>query len=145
MRLAYRLAAVLGWWALGLTAVAATPPSAPAPGKVRTYYVAADEVEWDYAPGGINKMMGAKFEGYAKTFTEKGPHRIGTVYRKAVYREYTDETFTHLKPRPPEWEHLGMLGPVLRAEVGAHRCPRERHSPYSSQRQLVERSTRGCP
>ena len=63
------------------------------PGRVRTYYIAADEVEWDYAPGGVNKMMGMKFEGYSKVFTERGPHRIGTVYRKALYREYTDDTF----------------------------------------------------
>jgi FtsP/CotA-like multicopper oxidase with cupredoxin domain len=86
--------------------------------RIRTYYVAADEVEWDYAPGGINKMMGMKFEGTSKVFTEQGPHRIGTVYRKALYREYTDATFTKLKPRAPEWEHTGILGPILRAEVG---------------------------
>ncbi len=85
---------------------------------VHTYYVAADEVEWNYTPLGVDKMMGMEFTGYAKVFTERGPHRIGTTYRKAIYREYTDETFTKLKPRPPEWEHLGMLGPVLRAEVG---------------------------
>ena len=88
------------------------------PGKMRTYYIAADEVDWDYAPGGVNKMMGMKFDGYSKVFTERGPHRIGTVYRKAIYREYTDETFTHLKARSPEWEHAGILGPILRAEVG---------------------------
>ena len=87
-------------------------------GKTRTYYIAADEVDWDYAPGGVNKMMGMKFEGYSTVFTERGPHRIGTVYRKAIYREYTDETFTHLKTRLPEWEHAGILGPILRAEVG---------------------------
>ncbi len=88
------------------------------PGKTRAYYIAADEVDWDYAPGGVNKMMGMKFEGYSTVFTERGPHRIGTVYRKAIYREYTDETFAHLKARSPEWEHAGILGPVLRAEVG---------------------------
>lgn len=88
------------------------------PGKTRTYYIAADEVDWDYAPGGVNKMMGMKFEGYSKTFVEKGPHRIGTVYRKAIYREYTDDTFTQLKPKAPEWLHTGILGPILRAEVG---------------------------
>ena len=49
--------------------------------RVRTYYVAADEVEWDYAPGAFNKMLGMKFEGNSKVFTERGPHRIGTVYR----------------------------------------------------------------
>ena len=85
--------------------------------KTRTYYIAADEVDWDYAPGGVNKMMGMKFEGYSKVFVEKGPHRIGTVYRKALYREYTDDTFTHLKPKAPEW-HIPDLGPILRAEVG---------------------------
>ncbi len=94
-------------------------PSVPAPqGKVHAYYVAADEVDWNYAPDGVNKMMGMKFEGYAKVFTEQGPHRIGTTYRKAIYREYTDETFARLKPRAPEWEHAGILGPILRAEVG---------------------------
>lgn len=91
---------------------------AQSPGRTRTYYIAADEVEWDYAPGGINKMMGTKFEGNSKIFTERGPHRIGTVYRKALYREYTDTTFTHLKPKAPEWVHTGILGPILRAEVG---------------------------
>ncbi len=88
------------------------------PGKTRIYYIAADEMDWDYAPGGMNKMMGMKFEGYSKVFTERGPHRIGTMYRKAIYREYADETFAHLKARSPEWEHAGILGPILRAEVG---------------------------
>jgi FtsP/CotA-like multicopper oxidase with cupredoxin domain len=86
--------------------------------KIRTYYIAADEVEWDYAPSGLNKVMGMKFEGYPLTFVEQGSHRIGKVYRKAVYREYTDESFSHLKPRAPEWEHAGILGPIIRAEVG---------------------------
>lgn len=89
-----------------------------APGKVRTYYVAADEVDWDYAPDGVNKMMGMKFDGYAATFMQRGPHSIGHVYRKAIYREYTDASFAMLKPRPPEWQYQGILGPVLRAEVG---------------------------
>ena len=102
-----------------LTTAQTLPNAAPqSPGKIRTYYVAADEVEWDYAPGGVNKMMGMKFDGYPNVFVERGPHRIGSVYHKAIYREYTDETFTQLKPRPAEWESNGLLGPVLRAEVG---------------------------
>jgi hephaestin len=106
--------AVVTFPAKGL-AQATQPDSAP---KVRTYYVAADEVEWNYAPGGVNKMMGMKFDGYSKVFVERGPHRIGSIYRKALYREYTDETFARLKPRPAEWESSGILGPILRAEVG---------------------------
>jgi manganese oxidase len=88
------------------------------PGKVRTYYVAAEEVDWDYAPDGINKMMNMKFDGYAATFMQRGAHSIGKVYRKAIYREYTDATFTKLKPRGSEEQYLGILGPILHAEVG---------------------------
>jgi FtsP/CotA-like multicopper oxidase with cupredoxin domain len=108
--------AVLGF---GVTPFCRARPAPDfASGKVRIYYVAADEVEWNYAPDGINKMMGMKFAGYPNVFVEQGPHRIGAVYRKAVYREYTDQTFSKLKPRAPEWEHTGILGPILRAEVG---------------------------
>ncbi|HLV87940.1 MAG TPA: multicopper oxidase domain-containing protein [Candidatus Sulfotelmatobacter sp.] len=103
-----------------LVAILALSPIllAQSSGKTRIYFIAADEVDWDYAPGGINKMMGMKFEGYSNTFIERGPHRIGTVYRKAIYREYKDETFAQLKPRPAEWATAGILGPILRAEVG---------------------------
>src|SRR5829696_9830761 len=92
---------------------------APAAGHVtRTYYIAADEVAWDYAPSGINEISGEPFGEQENVFVERGPDRIGKVYLKALYREYTDATFTTLKPRPAEWQHLGTLGPVIRAEVG---------------------------
>jgi hypothetical protein len=39
--------------AMTRAAAGVTEPSETKPGsRVRTYYVAADEVEWDYAPGG---------------------------------------------------------------------------------------------
>jgi FtsP/CotA-like multicopper oxidase with cupredoxin domain len=98
-----------------LVVCAATAPSA---GKTRTYYVAADEVNWDYAPSGRDEAMGMEFDAVARGFTETGPNHIGRVYKKAIYREYTDATFTHLKPRPPEEQYLGLVGPILRAEVG---------------------------
>lgn len=41
--------------------------------------------------------------------------KLGHVYKKAVLREFTDETFTVQKPRQP-W--MGILGPVLIGEVG---------------------------
>lgn len=84
----------------------------------RTYFIAADEVEWDYAPTGINQLTGEPFDSVAAVAVGTGPHRIGHVYRKALYREYSDATFTELKTRPPAWEHLGFLGPLIRAEVG---------------------------
>jgi FtsP/CotA-like multicopper oxidase with cupredoxin domain len=84
----------------------------------RTYYVAADEVAWDYAPSGSNQITGAPFGDTENTFVQNGPDRIGHVYRKAVYREYTDSKFNRLKPRGAAEQHLGILGPVIRAEVG---------------------------
>jgi hephaestin len=108
----------------GLAPLAATPaaPQAKneigATGRVRTYYVAAEEVEWDYAPLGIDMETGKAFAGAAAAYTQPGPNRIGHVYRKALYREYTDATFATRKPRPPQDEYLGLLGPILRAEVG---------------------------
>ncbi len=84
----------------------------------RTYYIAADEVAWDYAPSGMDLVAGQPFSEDAKFWVESGPQRIGRVYKKAVYREYTDLTFTVRKQRAPEWEHLGILGPLVRAEVG---------------------------
>src|SRR4029077_3888932 len=36
----------------------------------------------------------------------------------AIFREYTDETFTTERKRAKEWEHLGLMGPLIRAEVG---------------------------
>ncbi|HET7081707.1 MAG TPA: multicopper oxidase domain-containing protein [Chloroflexia bacterium] len=94
------------------------PEPLAAGGQVRTYYIAADEVEWDYAPLGYNWITGAAFDDVANVFVQQGPGRIGKVYRKALYREYTDATFTQPKLRTAEWQHLGMLGPVIRGEVG---------------------------
>src|SRR5262245_28567100 len=91
------------------------------PSQTRTYYIAADEVPWDYVAGGVDGIMGKPFKaiGYFKTpknpYTEK---EVSTQYRKVLYREYTDSTFQTLKPRPPEWEHLGFLGPLVRGVVG---------------------------
>ncbi len=87
-------------------------------GKTRIYYVAADEVQWDYAPTGRDEAMGMPFDSVAKGFTETSADHIGRIYKKAVYREYTDATFTTLKPRAPQDAYLGIVGPILYAQVG---------------------------
>jgi hephaestin len=61
---------------------------------------------------------GKPFEGVAAAYTQPGPNRIGRLYRKAIYREYTDGTFATRKTRAPQDEYLGLLGPIVRAEVG---------------------------
>lgn len=89
-------------------------------GQTRTYYIAADPVLWDFAPFGLNKISGQPFTDEEALFAEQDAEktRIGRHYNKVLYREYTDGSFATLKPRPPEWQHLGALGPLLRAEVG---------------------------
>ncbi len=82
------------------------------PGKLRTYYIAADEVQWNYLPTSPTYLLSGENE------IVRTPKAKSNTYLKAIYREYTDDTFTALKPRPPGWEHLGILGPLIRAEVG---------------------------
>lgn len=49
-------------------------------------------------------------------FTKNDPkNRIGRTYRKVVYRECEDNLCSSLKPHP---KYLGVLGPIIRAEVG---------------------------
>lgn len=41
--------------------------------------------------------------------------RIGSKYRKVIYRGFKDASYTKQKA-VPKWQ--GLLGPILRAEVG---------------------------
>lgn len=114
---------------LAATGIARTPANAQDPlldiykpalpgGRLRTYYIAAEEVDWNYAPLGRDEAMGHAFMDEHRIWVSRSPTTIGLVYRKALLFEYTDDTFSARKPRPPEWQHLGLLGPVIRAEVG---------------------------
>src|SRR5262245_18599663 len=69
-------------------------------GQLRTYYIAADTVLWDYAPDGMNDITGRPFTPEQQVFTQQGPNRIGHKYYKSLYRGYTDATFTHRIPTP---------------------------------------------
>ncbi|XP_063806721.1 ferroxidase HEPHL1-like [Pseudophryne corroboree] len=91
----------------------------------RNYFIAAEEVEWDYSPSRVWEFEkhnitdpSQEQESHGEIFVTSGENRIGSKYKKAVYREYTDGRFTVLKQRTPEEEHLGILGPIIRAEVG---------------------------
>jgi FtsP/CotA-like multicopper oxidase with cupredoxin domain len=86
-------------------------------GKTRTYFIAADTITWDYVPGARDEITGSPYADTA-FFGKAKPRPVSTSYRKVLYREYTDSTFRTLKPRPPQWAHLGFLGPLIRAVVG---------------------------
>src|SRR5262249_20779803 len=51
------------------------------------------------------------------TWMANGPDRIGRVYKKALYRGYTDDSFTTPLPVDPS---LGTMGPLMHAVVGDH-------------------------
>ncbi|KAG8184023.1 hypothetical protein JTE90_011521 [Oedothorax gibbosus] len=90
------------------------------PKKVREYFIAAIEVEWNYAPINRHIVDGSNLleNEESRVFVANGPDRIGRVYKKAVYREFTDATFSQMKPRGRADQHLDILGPFIRAEVG---------------------------
>ena len=87
-------------------------------GVTRTYYISADLVTWDYAPDGKNEMTGKPFDHVADTYVKTGPGRIGSRYLKCLYRGYSDSSFKHREVRAADEQYLGLLGPVIRAEVG---------------------------
>jgi hephaestin len=114
----YSRSAVHGLFLLALVPSRQAPrhPPTVAP-RTRTFYIAADNVTWDYVPGGRDEIAGRTYVDSA--FFAKGPPQaVSTMFHKVLYREYTDSSFTTLKPRLPEWEHLGFLGPAIHAVVG---------------------------
>jgi len=85
----------------------------------RVYFIAADEVTWDYAPSYPNNpITGELFTTDESVYLREAKGRIGRRYLKAIYREYTDASFVTLKPQGPKEGSLGILGPIIRAEVG---------------------------
>jgi len=59
--------------------------------------IAADEVEWNYTPLGYNKIYGRNFTGIDETSqTIQTNSTIGSKYWKALYREYSDSSFSSM-------------------------------------------------
>ena len=74
--------------------------------ETREYWIAAEKVEWNYAPSGQNLIrpaMGLDVWGKA------------LVYEKYRYIQYTDDTYT-TQVEQPVW--MGILGPQLHAVEG---------------------------
>jgi len=91
-----------------------TPSGFVFSGNIRRYYVAAEEVEWNYAPTGWDNWLGVPLN-ISPRAQAAGTTAHGTTWLKALYRGYTDATFTTKSLQPP-WQ--GTLGPTLRSEVG---------------------------
>ncbi|XP_044772343.1 coagulation factor V [Neomonachus schauinslandi] len=76
-------------------------------GNRKYYYIAAEEVSWDYSKFAQRK--------YDVEDIDDVPEN--TIYKKVVFRKYLDSTFTKRDPLGEYEEHLGILGPIIRAEV----------------------------
>ncbi|MEO6502331.1 MAG: multicopper oxidase domain-containing protein [Jatrophihabitantaceae bacterium] len=103
-------------WSSYWNSVAGT--SATTAGVTRRYFIRAEEVAWQYAPTRRNEITGQPFGDTENVFVATGPGRIGATYLKCLYRQYTDATFTTLIRRSGNDTSLGVLGPVIRAQVG---------------------------
>ncbi|XP_040469618.1 ceruloplasmin isoform X2 [Falco naumanni] len=88
--------------------------------RIRQYFIAAEEIIWNYGPSAVNHFTGQELitDSESRIFFEQSETRIGGSYKKAVYKEYTDGSFTEHKKSLTEEAHLGLLGPVIKAEVG---------------------------
>ncbi|XP_059002855.1 coagulation factor V [Mustela lutreola] len=72
-------------------------------GNRKYYYIAAEEISWDYSKFAQSEDI------------DDDPEN--TIYKKVVFRKYLDSTFTKRDPLGEYEEHLGILGPIIRAEV----------------------------
>ncbi|XP_068181094.1 coagulation factor VIII isoform X2 [Antennarius striatus] len=75
--------------------------------KTWEHYIAIEEVTWDYAPH--LKPTDSEFQS---RYFKPAPHHLEYKYKKAVYVEYTDASFTQRK-NPART----LLGPLLKGKV----------------------------
>lgn len=54
---------------------------------------------------------------FKRQYLSQSPTRIGGKYKKAVYTQYKDETFTEKSENKQRKNELGILGPVIRAQI----------------------------
>ncbi|KAJ2961005.1 hypothetical protein NQZ79_g3740 [Umbelopsis isabellina] len=85
-------------------------------GTVRKYYVAIEQLIWDYSPDHWDYYHNTSLnESPGKLWLASSTSTIGTKYVKSLYRAYNDSSFKHAVD-VPQWQ--GMMGPIFRAEVG---------------------------
>eukprot|EP01096_Ripella_sp_DP13-Kostka_P008680 TRINITY_DN324_c0_g2_i2.p1 TRINITY_DN324_c0_g2~~TRINITY_DN324_c0_g2_i2.p1 ORF type:complete len:507 (+),score=208.25 TRINITY_DN324_c0_g2_i2:128-1522(+) len=85
--------------------------------STRTYYIAAERVEWNYTPFNWDFVRSAPLDPTNNPYATSSNSSIGSTYFKARYIGYTDETFTTPSEVSILDTHLGLLGPVIRAQV----------------------------
>lgn len=57
------------------------------------------------------------FRDYKLQYLRQGPNRIGRKYKKVVYTQYTNESFIVRAEEKQRKNEIGILGPVIRAQI----------------------------
>uniref|UniRef100_A0A8C5YJ26 Coagulation factor VIII n=1 Tax=Marmota marmota marmota TaxID=9994 RepID=A0A8C5YJ26_MARMA len=76
--------------------------------KTRHYFIAAVERLWDYGMSRSPHVLRNRYEDQSGSAPQ---------FKKVVFQEFTDGSFTQPLYRGELNEHLGLLGPYIRAEV----------------------------
>ncbi|KAM4621997.1 coagulation factor VIII [Polymixia lowei] len=76
----------------------------------RNYYIAAEEVIWDYGIRLPHQLIKPRE-------MRRGMRKFLPEYKKVVFRAYWDKNFIHPIERGELQQHLGIMGPFIRAEI----------------------------
>ncbi|XP_059140981.1 hephaestin-like [Physella acuta] len=90
-------------------------------GTTREFFLTAEEITWNYGPTGLDgrTMLPLTTAGSpSNLYFNLNQTRLGGVYKKAKFIQYTSSLFCTKVSSSPKDAHLGILGPVLRVEVG---------------------------
>ena len=105
---------------LPFAAASDAKPTLPG-GKVRTYYLAAVETEWNYAPGDADPMTGKPWEREGKLYTEGGKNRIEIEPNNPVRQSVSRNPAGTVPPTDRLPLHPNHLGDLFRARW-MHEC-----------------------
>ncbi|XP_034037066.1 coagulation factor VIII isoform X2 [Thalassophryne amazonica] len=78
--------------------------------KYQHYYIAAEEVNWDYGIRLPHQIIQPRA-------MRRGMRKFLPEYKKVVFRAYRDKDFLHPVVRGEIQDHLGIMGPLIRAEI----------------------------
>uniref|UniRef100_A0A6Q2XRP7 F5/8 type C domain-containing protein n=1 Tax=Esox lucius TaxID=8010 RepID=A0A6Q2XRP7_ESOLU len=79
-------------------------------GHYRSYYIAAEEITWDYGVRKPHQLI-------KPSERRRGMKKFLSEYKKVVYRAYRETDFQTPVTRGEMQEHLGLMGPIIKAEV----------------------------
>lgn len=65
----------------------------------------------------ILNIFSQSHRDFRTKYLKQGPYRIGKKYKKAVFTQYKDGTFKERAEDKQRKKELGILGPVIRAQI----------------------------